>query len=206
MARATPPSHPPEELPHILWWRWRRSPLRRRSDLAQAWVAVGRFLAVLAGIPAAVFLVGDTAYRHHRETARHQAASRHDTTAALVHDVPRHPEPGSDEAESALYPATVRFTDAQGHARTGKAEVEPALTKGSTVQVWVDTEGRITDPPLTAEQVRDRTMGCAVLAGLAVPLLGAAVYRCAVRVLERRNLSRWDTAWAATAPRWTAPR
>ncbi|MFE4698969.1 hypothetical protein ACFRIC_18065 [Streptomyces sp. NPDC056738] len=206
MARATPPSHPPEELPRILWWRWRRNPLRRRTDLAQAWVAVGLLLAVLVGIPAAMFLVGDASYRHHRESARHQAATRYDTTAVLVHDAPRHPEPGSDEAKEALYPVTVRFTDAQGHVRTAKADVEPALSRGSTVRVWVDTEGRITGPPLTPEQVRDRTMACAVLAGLAVPALGAGAYGCVVRGLARHNLARWDTAWADTAPRWTASR
>ncbi|MFD5518809.1 hypothetical protein [Streptomyces sp. NPDC127066] len=205
MPRATPPSHPPEELPHILWWRWRRNPLRRRTDLAQAWVAVGLLLTVLGGIPATMFLVGDTAYRHHRETARHQAATRHEITAVLTQDAPRHPEPGSDEAEEALYPVTVRFTDTRGHTRTAKADVEPALTEGSTVDVWVDTGGRITDPPLTADQVRDRTMVWAVLAGVAVPFPGAAAYGCAVRALERRNLARWNTSWAETAPRWTAP-
>ncbi|MDX3866474.1 hypothetical protein ACKI1J_17320 [Streptomyces scabiei] len=206
MARATPPAHPPEELPHILLWRWRRNPLRRRTDLAQAWIAVGLFLAVLAATPAAMFLIGDTAYRHHKETARHQAATRHHTPAVLVHDAPRHPEPGSYEAKKTLYPATVRFTDPHGHIRTAKTDVAPALTAGSTVHVWVNAEGKITDPPLTTEQVRNRTMVYAVLAALAVPLLGAAAYGHANRRLERHNLAQWDAAWADVAPRWTTSR
>ena len=176
MARVNPPAHPPEELPHTLLWRWRRNPLRRRTDLAQGLIAVGLFLAVLAATPAAMFLIGDTAYRHHKETARHQAATWPHTPAVLVHDAPRHPEPGSYEAKKTLYPATVRFTDPHGHTRTAKTDVEPALAAGSTVHVWVNDEGKITDPPLTTEQVRNRTMVYAVLAALAVPLLGAAAY------------------------------
>ncbi|MEU0210453.1 hypothetical protein ABZ235_11750 [Streptomyces canus] len=51
MARATPPAHPPEELPRLRLWRWRRNPLRRRTDLAQAWIAVGLFVVVTAATP-----------------------------------------------------------------------------------------------------------------------------------------------------------
>lgn len=206
MARATPPEHPPEEIPHVLLWRWRRNPLRRRTDLAQAWIGLGLFLAVLAGMPAAMILVGDTAHAHWSKAARHQMDTRYDTPAVLVHDAPRHPEPGSDEAKKALYPATVRFTDPQGHTRTAETDVQPALAAGSTVRVWVTAGGELTDAPLTAGQVRDRAMGCAVLAAMTVGILGAAVYAYADRRLERHNLARWDAAWARTAPRWMASR
>ena len=206
MARATPPEHPPEDLPRVLLWRWRRNPLRRRTDLAQAWIALGLFLAVLAATPAAMILVGGTAHGHWKKIARHQIATRHDTPAVLVHDAPRHPEPGSDEAKKALYPVTVRFTDPRGHARTAKTDVEPALTAGSTVRVWVDAEGEITDAPLTGEQVRDRAVGWALVAAMTVGLLGTAAYAYAHHRLERHNLAQWDAAWASTAPRWTASR
>ncbi|GAA3901711.1 hypothetical protein GCM10023084_62730 [Streptomyces lacrimifluminis] len=59
MDRAIPPAHPPEELPRVLLWRWRRNPLRRRTDLAQAWITLALFLTVPAATPAAVILVGD---------------------------------------------------------------------------------------------------------------------------------------------------
>ncbi|MFI9830940.1 hypothetical protein ACIHIX_25040 [Streptomyces sp. NPDC051913] len=206
MARATPPAPPVEEPPRVLLWRWRRNPLRRRTDLAQGWIAAALLVAVLATTPVAMFLVGDAAYRHYLETARHQAATRHHTPAILVRDAPRHPEPGSDEAKKALYPASVRFTDPHGHTRTAKADVEPALPAGSTVRVWVDNESKITDPPMTMTQVRDHVMGYAVLAAMAVPLLGAAAYGYASRRLERHNLARWDAAWADVARRWTASR
>ncbi|MFI0508262.1 hypothetical protein ACH3Y9_05615 [Streptomyces sp. WSLK1-5] len=203
MTRGTPPAHPPEEPPRVPLWRWRRNPLRRRTDLAHAWISLGLLLTVLAALPAAVLWAGNTAHRHHTATAQKQKASWHHTSAVLVHDAPRHPEPGSHEAKRTLYPATVRFTDAQGQTRTAKTDVEPALTAGSTVRVWVNAEGQITDPPLTTEQIRHRAIGWAILAAMAVPLLGAAAYGYAHRRLERHNLARWDTAWEETAVRWT---
>ncbi|MFC9915712.1 hypothetical protein [Streptomyces sp. NPDC059862] len=204
MAQRIPPAQPPpEELPRLLLWRWRRNPLRRRSDLAQTWIALGLFLTVLATTPAATFLVGDGAYRHFQQTARHEAGTRHDTLAVLVQDAPRHPEPGSDEAKETTYPVTVRFTDPHGQTRTAKTDVEPGLPAGDTLRVWISDEGKITDPPLTPEQVRSRTMGCALLAAMAVPLIGAALYGYAGRRLERRNLAAWDKSWAQTAHRWT---
>lgn len=207
MAGPIPPAQPPPEepprIPHTLLWRWRRNPLRRRTDLVQAWIAVTLFLTVLTATPAAVVLVGDAARRHMERTAEDQADTRHHTTAVLVHDAPRHPEPGSVEAKGTRYPVSVRFTDRHGETRTAQAEVEPALTAGNTIAVWVSDEGKVTDPPLTEQEVRDHTRGYTVLAAIAVPILGAAAYACAHRRLERHNLAQWGAAWARTAPRWT---
>ncbi|WP_241740755.1 hypothetical protein [Streptomyces sp. L2] len=197
-----PPS--PIDLPRVRWWRRRKNPLCRRTDIARAWLAAGLFVAVLAGTPVAAFLAGDAAHRHHQEAARQQAATRHHATAVLVHDAPRHPEPGSVEARKTLYPVPVRFTDTGGQARTGTADVPPDRSAGSTVPVWVGADGRLTRPPLTSSEIRDRTVGWAVLAALAVPAVGAGLHGLAAHRLRRRDLAAWDEAWARTAPLWTA--
>ncbi|MGW0818387.1 Rv1733c family protein [Streptomyces viridiviolaceus] len=200
--RAQPPPAPGRH-PHLLLWRWRRNPLRRRTDLLQAWIGLGLLLAVLAAAPAAMFSVGDCAYRHYRDTAEQQARTRQHVPAVLVHDAPRHPEPGSDEAKETRYPVEVRFTGPDGTPRTGKADVGPGLPADSTVLVWVDAQGAITEPPLTAGEIRSRTMGWAILAFLAVALAGAVAHGIAGLALHRRNLAEWDAAWARTAPRWS---
>ncbi|MEU7381417.1 MULTISPECIES: hypothetical protein [unclassified Streptomyces] len=193
----------PDELPRRVLWRLRRNPMRRPSDLAQAWIGLGVLLAVLAGTPVALFFVGDTALRHYERAAEHQRRTRWQTTAVLLHDAPRHPEPGSEEAKGTRYPVPVRFTDPGGLARTARTDVEPGLPAGSPVDVWADTDGRITAPPLSAAQVRSHSKGWAILAALAVPVTGAAVYGAAGLLLRRRNLAAWDSAWARTAPGWT---
>ncbi|WP_449348930.1 hypothetical protein [Streptomyces shaanxiensis] len=91
-------------------------------------------------------------------------------------------------------------------ARVGKAATASAATAPSRSACRVDTEGKLTDAPLTPQQVRDRAIGYAVLAAMTVALLGAAAYAYAHHRLERHNLAGWDAAWARTAPRWTASR
>ncbi|GAA3959277.1 hypothetical protein GCM10022384_10110 [Streptomyces marokkonensis] len=209
MAGEIPPAQPPPAAPgpgrhpRPLLWQWRRNPLRRRTDRLQAWVAVGLLLAVLAAAPAAMFAVGDAAHRHYRGTAEHETETRDHRPAVLMYDAPRHPEPGSDEAKETRYAVKVRFTGPDGRARTGKTDVEPGLPADSTVLVWVDRAGRITEPPLTAEQIRSRAVGWAILAFLGVVLAGLAAHAVTGFVLRRRNLAGWDAAWAATAPRWS---
>ncbi|MFE3264026.1 hypothetical protein [Streptomyces sp. NPDC059215] len=202
-----PPHHPeppPDDLPRLMLWRLRASPLRRRSDLLQAWVGIGLLLAVLAAAPAAMFLVGDTAYRHYTRAAERQRQVREPVVAVLLQDVPRHPEPGSAEEKETLYPVRVRFTDPAGHPRTAKTEARPGLTAGSTLRLWSDPRGRLTGPPLTTDQIRSRCMGWALTGALAVTLLGGLAYGATDLVLRRRNLAEWDAAWARTAPGWTA--
>lgn len=198
-----PPAPPPLELRRFRLWRLRRNPLRRRGHLLQAWIGLGLILAALAVTPIATFLVGDVAYAHYTRTAQHQAETRHHTTAVLLEDARRHPEPSSDEAENTRYPTKVRFTDPNGHTHTAPTDVQPALAKGSTIRVWAGTDGKITDPPLSPSQIRNRAMGWAIIAALCVHATAAAAYGTVSRILHRRNLAAWDTAWAETAPRWT---
>ncbi|MER7488353.1 hypothetical protein ABTY20_21075 [Streptomyces sp. NPDC126497] len=206
MAGETPPAQPPPgPPPRPLLWRWRHNPLRRRTDTLHAWLGLGTLIAVLAVAPVAALLVGDTARRHYEDTARHQNLIRYETTATLVHDAPRHPEPGSDEEKRTRYPVEVRVVTREGRTRTTRAEVPPGLTAGNTVRLWITADGEATDPPLTAREVRSRAMGWALLAAIGVALAGAAVHALTGHALRRRNLAAWDAAWAETAPRWTTP-
>jgi hypothetical protein len=206
MPARLPPQSPPSELPRLMFWRLRRNPLRRRSDLAQAWIGIGLLLAALVATPPAMFLVGDTAHGHYSRTAQHQAATRHHTTATLVETAPRHPEPGSDEARETRYPTKVRFADPLGREHIAKAEVEPALPEGSTIRVWADIEGKVTKAPLSPDQIRNRAMGSALIAAIAVHAVAIGAYGTAHHIIKRRNLAAWDTEWARTAPRWrTSP-
>ncbi|MEU1464862.1 hypothetical protein ABZ467_30020 [Streptomyces sp. NPDC005727] len=202
--RVPPPAQPPPgDLPRVTPWRLRGNPLRRRSDLLQAWLGIGLLAAVLAAAPVVALLAGDAARRHYARTAQHQAETRRPTTAVLLRDVPRHPEPGSAEAGRTRYPARVSVDGPDGRSRTVRTEVEPGLRAGSTVRVWADQNGEITGAPLTAEEIRSRVMGWAICAVLATVGTGAAAYGTAALAVRRHNLAAWDAAWARTAPRWT---
>lgn len=198
-----PLAQPPPEPRSRRLWRWRPNPLRRRTDVWQAWLGMALAAAVLVATPAAMTMVGHTVDRSLRQTAHDQAQSRHRTTAELLHDAPQHPEPGSDEAEYARYPAEVRFNDAAGRTRTGKADVPPGLPAGGTVQVWSDGNGELTDPPMPEGEIRGRTVGWVAATGAAVTLTGVVVYAAVGYALERRSLAEWGRARTETASRWT---
>ncbi|GAA3367183.1 hypothetical protein GCM10017744_078330 [Streptomyces antimycoticus] len=208
MSGVPPPAQPPDPPHHGLvhplsLWRWRHNPLYRRTDRLQGRIALAMLLLVpILGL-GAMFAIGDAAHRHYRAAAEHQRQTLRLTTAVLTHDAPDHPEPGSAEARENRYPATVRYTDPDGRIRTVETDVLPGLSAGSAVDVWVDVDGAIAEPPMPAEQIRSRTMGWALVGFLTVTLAGAAAYRGVVVVLRRRNLAQWDAKWAETAPRWT---
>ncbi|WP_326756177.1 hypothetical protein OH738_04745 [Streptomyces hirsutus] len=201
---AQPPPGPRLGPPRSLRpWHRRPNPLRRPTDRFQARIGLGLLLAVLVVAPVAGVVVEELAHRHYTDTARHQALTRHETSATLTEDVPRHPEPGSDEAKLARYPAEVRLTTPDGRTATTRAEVPPGLSAGGQVRVWVTADGEATEPPLTREQIRSRSMGCALLAAVGTVLAGAAAHAVICHVVRRRNLTAWERAWAETAPRWT---
>lgn len=183
--------------------RWRRNQLRRRTDVLRAWLGPGVMTVVLVTAAGAMLLVGTVVDDSLRQAAHEQAQSRQRTTAVLVHDAPQHPEPGSEEARYTRYPVEVRFTDPSGRTRTSEADVPPGLPAGGTVKVWSDDDGRLTEPPMTDDQIRSRTIGWIAATGIAVALTGAAVTAAIRLALNRRSLSRWDKAWADVAPRWT---
>ena len=69
--------------------------------------------------------------------------------------------------------------------------------------VWLDSAGKVHLPPLTAAQDRSRVRHAMLLAvaGLAVVLAGLALLGW--RILNRRRLAAWETAWLAVGPRWS---
>ncbi|KES09056.1 membrane protein [Streptomyces toyocaensis] len=206
MAGEIPPAQPPPGPPsRPLLWRWRRNPLRRRTDALQAWLGLGVLITVLAVAPVVAVLVADAARSHYEDTARHQRQTRYETDATLTEDAPRHPEPGSDEEKKTRYPVEVRVVTREGRTRATRTEVQPGLTAGNTVRLWITADGEAAEAPLTAREIRSRTMGWALVAAIGVVLTGAAAHALTGLALRRRNLARWDTAWAETAPRWTTP-
>ena len=77
---------------------------------------------------------------------------------------------------------------------------------GHSTQLWVDRTGRLTGPPLSANQVTRQVqlaVGVAV-GGLAAVLITAAwLVR---RGLDRRRMAAWDADWLANGPQWSPRR
>lgn len=111
---ATPPRK-------VRLWRWQSNPLRRRSDLVEAWLLLATLvLALLGGLFAGMAAAGavDAALDERRERSRA-------VQAVLVENArDAAPAPVSQDGDGAVW-AKVRWTAPDGTARTGRAEVEP---------------------------------------------------------------------------------
>ena len=86
----------------------------------------------------------------------------------------------------------------------------PGLLKGTTIRVWADDDGKITDPPLRSSQIRSRTMGAAAVGALAVHATAAAAYVGGIvgpverycDVVQRGAVSAQALSHAARLRRW----
>lgn len=109
-------------------WRWRRNPLRRRSDVVEAWTVLAVALLLLLVAPLAGAVVGWWAHDDARATAAEQRAERHRVRAEVTGRVPDSP-PAVQGGRERSYRVTVRWTEAawgheDGH-RAGPGRYRP---------------------------------------------------------------------------------
>ncbi|MFF9488014.1 hypothetical protein [Streptomyces sp. NPDC014676] len=180
-------------------WRWRRNPLRRRSDLAEAWlglaaVVLALLLGALSGLTAAGAVDGSLAERRERTTP--VPAVLAEDAAGLSASVTQ-----DGDRDGGVW-TKVRWTAPDGTGRTGRAEVDPGSPAGTGVTVWTDPAGRLVPAPPDGAEARFQTVMAgitvAVAAGGAV-LLGGWLVRARLRL---RSLAEWETEWRQVEPSW----
>ena len=189
----------------IRGWRWRSNPLRRRSDVVEAWTALVVAVLLLVAVPLAGAVAGRWVHDEARAAAAEQRAERHRVRAEVVGRVPDS-LPTADGAREQLFRVAVRWAPPGEQPRTTTARVPAGTHRGDRVDVWFDTQGRSVPPPQdgTAVWQQTLTMGVAAAGGAAsVVLLGHVVVR---RVAMRHRLAEWDREWTRTEPEWTRRR
>ncbi|MFF7451480.1 MULTISPECIES: hypothetical protein [unclassified Streptomyces] len=187
-------------------WRWRHNPLRRATDLAEAWVALAALLLVLVVAPVAGAVVGGLAQDSLQESVRSQRASRHPVTATVTRELDRSPldaDPETSTGRELRTRVLADWTAPDGTPRHG-----PVLAglkdprKGDHFTIWTDTQGHIMPRPLDSATATTH----AVLAGVGAALLGIGLIESARRLIVwrmvRRRYARWDQAWARVGPDW----
>ncbi|MFD7439429.1 hypothetical protein [Streptomyces sp. NPDC059861] len=178
--------------PRVWLWRWRRNPLRRRSDRVEAWILLGAWaltalVGVLAGLAVSRTVEG--------ELARERVEWR-PVEARLAEQVPGSPPAPSGAPGIERVWAEVRWSAPDGSGRTGQARVRPGSPAGTPVTVWTDRQGRLVTEPTTPSEAHVRAHLTGALAGIGaatLPLAGARLLRDR---LERERLDQWETDWA----------
>ncbi len=179
------------------------NPMRRRSDLIDAWLVPVAIVVFVALCPLILALVGNWARAANASEERAQAHWHH-VQAVLLHSVP-----GAEQADhgtnSWIAWTPVRWT-AGGIEHTAVVPVPSGTRAGAVVTVWLDSAGKAHVPPLTRDGASGRVLEASVL-GLAVLAVALAIMiMLARRFLDRRRLAGWETAWLAVGPTWSRHR
>jgi hypothetical protein len=177
-----------------------RNPLRRRLDRVEGVVVGGLAVAFLAGAPIATVAAWHVAYSYGARATHAQQAAWHRVPAVLLAAAPTYGYTGYQPEVRA------RWTAPDGARRTGTVPAQPGQRAGSTVMVWADAAGRLTGPPLQAQQARGQAFLAAVLAPVLLGEMLLAAGQLAHYLLGRRRLAAWDAEWRATGPQWTRQR
>jgi hypothetical protein len=187
-------------------WRWRRNPLRRTTDLVEAWLALVALVLILVAAPLIGAVVGGSAQDALQRSVREQGKDRHEVAAVVVKKAagsPLDPDPETSTARDRLSRVVADWTAPDGTPRHGTVMAnlkDPG--PGDHFTVWTDGRGRIVGRPLDAATAATH----AVLAGFGAAILAAAVVEGARRLIVwrmvRRRYARWDQAWDRAGPDW----
>ncbi|BCL24546.1 hypothetical protein GCM10017668_63890 [Streptomyces tuirus] len=187
-------------------WRWRRNPLCRPTDLAEAWVALAALLLILLAAPLVGSLVGDTAQDALQRSVRSQHEARHLVTATVIRKLDRSALDSDPETSSGRDLRTRVLAD--WTAPDGTPHQGPVLAslkdprQGDTFRIWTDRHGRMVARPLDSATASTH----AVLAGFGAALAAGGLIeggrRLIVWRMVRRRYARWDQAWDKAGPDW----
>lgn len=185
-------------------WRWRRNPLCRRSDLREAWLALGAVLLTVLLAPCAGSLGMALADDSLRATIAEQQRTRHQVwaTSESVH----HRAPEDSDPESAAKPTGRRtvayWAGPDGSTHKGTVPTPRHVQPGERFRIWTNGRGTPTRPPMDPRTASSYAAlaGLAACAAAGVATEGAR--RLVLRQLLRRRYEAWDEAWARIGPDW----
>ncbi len=179
--------------------------LRRRTDRIEAWITAGLLVVFLVGAPLSWFAAGRWAEQGVvRE--QHAQQSWHQVAAVLLEAAPAEPQFEFGLPWNPAVLVLAHWIGPDGKDQIGQIPVKAGSWAGRTVQVWVDTLGRPTGPPLPPSVLAERVASAKTLAPATLALLLLGLGWLVRRVMDRRRLAAWEADWALTGPRWTRRR
>ncbi|MGW7041184.1 Rv1733c family protein [Streptomyces avermitilis] len=187
-------------------WRWRHNPLRRTTDLIEAWVALTALLLILVAVPVIGAVVGTVAQDALQQSVRDQHRARHEAVATVVKKLnrgPLDPDPETASARDAHSRVLADWTGPDGSAHHGAVLADLKTPhRGDHFTLWTDQQGRLVGRPLDTATATTHAM----LAGFGAAAMSAALVeggrRLIVWRMVRRRYARWDQAWDKAGPDW----
>ncbi|MDX3347311.1 hypothetical protein PV368_17990 [Streptomyces sp. ME02-6979A] len=181
---------------------WRRNPLRRRSDVVEAWTKVLVALLLFVAAPALGAATALWGHGQAQAIVAEQRAERHHVRATVVDRTPGTLSTGELGGQH-TYRATVHWKAPDGTEKSTTARVPADTRHGDTVDVWLDSRGQSVPPPSDSAEIwqHSATIGSFTTIGTVLTVLLA--HRAVRAVAMRHRMAEWDRDWALTEPQWT---
>ncbi|KUO15980.1 Rv1733c family protein [Streptomyces dysideae] len=176
------------------------NPLRRTSDRVETWCCRFLLAVLVLGLPVASVSTGLAFHESTMRTVQAQSAERFQVTARVTSA----PEAAQGSTADGKQKVQLRWIGADGRQQTGTTRVPLDKTAGSTVRIWVDRDGTVRDPPMSASNANASgwLMGGMTAVGVYVGFVGA---RKGMRLaLDHRRYAQWDAGWDRVEPLWSA--
>jgi uncharacterized membrane protein YphA (DoxX/SURF4 family) len=196
-------------MPTTTWLRLARrlgrgtNPLRRRTDVIEAWLVPAAFVVFLALSPLVAGLAA-AGVRADDLAAQHVQQSWHPVSAVLLRAAPG-PEFADSGANTWTEWAPARWT-VGGRQYTANIPVPADSRAGSTQTVWLDSAGQVRVPAMTKPELSGAIGTGILLALAALAVVIAVAARVARSVLDRKRMASWGDAWLSVGPRWSHQR
>lgn len=186
-------------------WRWRGSPLCRRSDLTEAWIGLWAAALLVLAAPLAGLAAAAAAQTELTGVVREQQAQRHQVWATVEQPVDRPaagPGGARSEEEHGRHPVLAFWKGPDGVTHSGTVRTVRPLFPGDRFRVWTDVHGDLTSPPLSRADATAYSAVAGVVAGVLAGIAVEGGRRAAVRRLLRKRYAEWDEQWARIGPDW----
>lgn len=186
-------------------WRWRRNPLRRGTDVAEAWLGV--VTAVLfCLVPLAGWWSGQAVDRTLHRVSRAERSQRTLVTATVV---PAAAVPGAKAEAAGTHGAhgsggdtVLRWTAPDRTVHTAPVSADSRISRGDAIGLWTDRHGAVVPPPLDPAAATLH----GVLAGAATGIVAAGLLLISRQIvlwrLMVRRLASWEREWARVGQDW----
>lgn len=176
------------------------NPLRRTSDRVETWCSRLLLAALVLGLPVASVSAGFAVHESTMRTVQAQSAERVQVTAQVTSA----PEAAPGSAAKEKQKVQLRWVGEDGRQYTGSAHVPLDKTAGSTVRIWVDREGTVQNPPMSASNADASGWLTGGMTAAGVYAGYVAARRGVRRALDRGRYARWDAEWDRVEPLWSA--
>lgn len=187
----------------VFGWRWRRNPLRRPTDLVEAWLGVVTVLLFCA-VPAAGYWAGHSVDRVLQRVARTQRSERTLVPAVVVDPHTGKPATGGAAAGTAdpRHGDLLRWTAPDHSVHTVTVSADTEVWRPGGLGVWTDKKGHLVPPPLDGPTAATHAALAGFVTGAATGGLLLVSRQLVMWRLMRRRLAGWEREWARVGQDW----